>query len=333
MAEVKEEFWRYLLTNYRQLCKVNVMMDYCQAHFETKSFSWTDLTAQKAIYDKVLEDSHTKKYPPTPRYCCRFVNQYVKAIDAQRKEIYEPLLELYLELIHKPPVSSGDMREVSYRTYEVSCLSKTHLLTIRMAEQLDNVGLTTWEAGYLLAEFVTANPELFYDKVCLELGSGVGLTGIVLSYCNPHSIIFSDYTETVLSNIRENININNVRETLDGEQLVCPHIKVVKLDWEHFSPSSYNIDPDVILAADVVYDNELIKALISVLKSFLCQNSKQPKAYIATTKRNDKTFNFFLQLLQDNGIEHTDITNSAKLSNLFCYPREHITLSHLTAKN
>lgn len=39
-------------------------------------------------------------------------------------------------------------------------------------------GLHIWEAGIILARFITFNKELFENKNVLELGCGIGIGGI-----------------------------------------------------------------------------------------------------------------------------------------------------------
>jgi len=66
-----------------------------------------------------------------------------------------------------------------------------------------------WEAGYLLSEFVIAHTVLFEHKRCLELGSGVGLSGLALSlFARPSSVVFTDYSDPVLDNIESNLLIS-----------------------------------------------------------------------------------------------------------------------------
>lgn len=62
--------------------------------------------------------------------------------------------------------SDGEMREVCYKTYDVG--SPVGLVTIKMANQLDSVGLTSWEAGFYLAEyFLSHTGALASDMTCV----------------------------------------------------------------------------------------------------------------------------------------------------------------------
>ncbi|XP_051572228.1 protein-lysine N-methyltransferase EEF2KMT-like, partial [Myxocyprinus asiaticus] len=62
--------------------------------------------------------------------------------------------------------------------------------------------VTWWEVALYLAEWALENPHIFKNKTVLELGSRVGLTGIVV--CRTSSLnkyIFSDCHQTVLQRL------------------------------------------------------------------------------------------------------------------------------------
>lgn len=66
-----------------------------------------------------------------------------------------------------------------------------------------------WDAGWYIAEVIMANQELFSQKRIVELGSGVGLTGIVLyHFCKPEAFYLTDYLDIVLNNCRKNLEIS-----------------------------------------------------------------------------------------------------------------------------
>lgn len=47
-----------------------------------------------------------------------------------------------------------------------------------------------------MADFMALNPEIFENKTCLELGSGVGITGIVLAKkAKVKQLVLTDYTD------------------------------------------------------------------------------------------------------------------------------------------
>ena len=57
-------------------------------------------------------------------------------------------------------------------------------------------------------------------------------------------------------------------------------------------------EADIIFAADVIYDIDDIDYLIRLIKCFLAESPALKKAIIASTKRNEATFEFFLETIQ-----------------------------------
>ena len=71
-------------------------------------------------------------------------------------------------------------------------------------------------------------------------------------------------------------------------------MKVVNLKWEEIDDST-NIVVDVILAADVLYDNTTFEPLARGLSKFISKNVNY--AIMAATVRNESTINEFLNVL------------------------------------
>jgi predicted nicotinamide N-methyase len=107
-------------------------------------------------------------------------------------------------------------------------------------------------AGFFLAEYMASNKELFNNKRCVELGSGIGLTGAVLmSVAQPSHTILTDYLDSVLANLETNIKIN-FPDTPESSNTTLPSWEAKRVDWEVDDVDSLNFDAEVIFAADVV---------------------------------------------------------------------------------
>ncbi|XP_064118503.1 uncharacterized protein LOC135223706 isoform X4 [Macrobrachium nipponense] len=76
-------------------------------------------------------------------------------------------------------------------------------------------------------------------------------------------------------------------------------VSVKRLDWtsDHVQSSC-----DIVLAADVVYDTEIIFPLVLILKEALGK-SDGATAYVASTIRNQDTFNCFRNALVSNNVK------------------------------
>ena len=132
-----------------------------------------------------------------------------------------------------------------------SAASTEHELHIRELS-IDQAGLgcAAWDASILLARFLHAHrhtpPYDLSGKTVLELGSGVGLPGLVCGRY-AHRVVLSDYDEACVSNLRYNIAVNSrgaedEDEQLSAEQRRCRRnlaasTSACVLDW-HEVPSA-----------------------------------------------------------------------------------------------
>jgi predicted nicotinamide N-methyase len=96
-----------------------------------------------------------------------------------------------------------------YQSFRVGSDTSNHHLKIRVFPQHNDVALKVWEAGACLAEYLMAYPDMVANKRVIELGAGVGLTGLVMAACcQPISVYMTDYSATCLENMNHNIAIN-----------------------------------------------------------------------------------------------------------------------------
>lgn len=153
------------------------------------------------------------------------------------------------------------------------------------------------------------NKDLITGKKILELGCGVGLTGLaVVRSCAPKEYVFSDIHPSVLEMLRKNIKINlksdderiSNLDSSDVEADLKIHyngtkVQAVRLPWEDINDSSNAINSDVVLAADVLYDDSCFDSLAAALRYLLRNNGTY--AVVAATVRNAETIEKFLAIL------------------------------------
>eukprot|EP01112_Ceratiomyxa_fruticulosa_P014958 TRINITY_DN4345_c0_g3_i3.p1 TRINITY_DN4345_c0_g3~~TRINITY_DN4345_c0_g3_i3.p1 ORF type:complete len:174 (+),score=38.16 TRINITY_DN4345_c0_g3_i3:42-524(+) len=87
-------------------------------------------------------------------------------------------------------------------------------------------GLLLWPASHTLCNYFVKKPDIFRDQnYVLELGSGVGLCGILSGLVSPEktTAILTDYEESVLNLLQKNIDLNFPKESTK-----C---KVEQLGW------------------------------------------------------------------------------------------------------
>ncbi|DBA02854.1 TPA: hypothetical protein N0F65_006644 [Lagenidium giganteum] len=306
--------WQWLLEAYRAMLPVKQIMKYLETEIGD---NWTSWDFQQSLVDRVLRDSIVDKFPPHKSYVYRFIKTVTDTLEATNHEVCDDLMgELMVFVLQsklaQDAISDEDMHHVSFTVPRPSP-AETTVVTCRVATVFNEVGLKIWEAGWFLADYIVAFPEQFRGRVVLELGAGVGLTGLVLAKCRAHParVVLSDYAPLVMQNLRYNIELN-------ASDLDCP-VDAVTLDWEKWEPEEdgdASMRPDILLAGDCVYDVAAFPALMTVLHAFLGNDAGEEgtrrEAIFATTVRNKKTFQCFLDQLHQHRIEYDDITESAR---------------------
>ncbi|XP_058508787.1 methyltransferase-like protein 22 isoform X2 [Solea solea] len=149
-----------------------------------------------------------------------------------------------------------------------------------MATPLQDVGKQVWRGAFLLADFILSESDLFRGATVLELGAGTGFTSIVMA-TTAKTVYCTDVGEDLLSMCKRNVSFNRHMTELTGGE-----VRVRLLDW--LQPSLCT-DADVdfswteeevadvydntrfIIAADVIYDDELTSGLFRALHG-LCSN-------------------------------------------------------------
>ncbi|NWY73714.1 EF2KT methyltransferase, partial [Erithacus rubecula] len=254
------------------------------------------------------------KYPPSAKYRRCFLTELIKKLESIAAE---PLDELYEALadVLKEEESTHCYKNYLLPTGDCVSLSESTALISG-----GTTGLVTWEAALLLAHWALQNPAVFRDRTILELGSGIGFTGIAIcKTCQPRTFIFSDCHPRVLRQLGENIRLNgfipepdpcSIQPECQGQELEgdnCQNTKVIvaELDWGSVTQEQLlALRADVVIAADVVYDPEIILALTGMLQKLsTCRADRRaPEVFIASTVRNPDTYQLFQAELDKAGI-------------------------------
>ncbi|CAI8053244.1 Methyltransferase-like protein 22 [Geodia barretti] len=204
-----------------------------------------------------------------------------------------------------------------------------HVILIEhaMSTSLEKVGQQVWRGALLMVDYLIGwgNSRL-EDSVVLELGAGTGLVSIVAA-SKAHHVFCTDTGKSVLELCQRNVETNTT--AVGGRS---GSIAVRELDWRHpFSESSSagfcwsQEDMDslshvsLILASDVVYDNDLTGAFFSCLARLYSLVSKPPTVLVSLEKR----LNFSLEDLAVVGpyyqhftrcLEHSYTTSKGELA-------------------
>ncbi|PWN35837.1 uncharacterized protein FA14DRAFT_172440 [Meira miltonrushii] len=274
------------------------------------------------------------------------LERYLEAIpNEQELEINGDLLATYAMLMATANSNQPGSRSVTHylpvsKSFTGSS-SFTPLLpgwnAIQMEEEGTTIsrgttGLKTWEASLRLAGHLVAHPGLLegpsHDMsrkaTILELGCGVGLLGVVARYLSPpnHKIIMTDLDGEVL---------DKARKTAEEHWYQSEGLQVHSLDWIDVQEQEqatcqwldHEAKPDIVIAADIVFDPLLIAPLCSTLALILHRGEKAsnmhanlPFALIASTVRNPSTFQLFRQTLAKYNLHTVEVDLSYPMIDL-----------------
>ncbi|CAJ1075598.1 protein-lysine N-methyltransferase EEF2KMT [Xyrichtys novacula] len=283
------------------------------------SFPWTFLekdleknTSSDLILDILKQTClHPlcQKFPPSTRFRRLFLSELIKRQEAAG---CDPLDELYDAL--SKVVGTEETTEC-YKSYILPGGDAVSLLENVAFISEGTTGLVTWEAALYLAEWALDHQHVFTGRTVLELGSGVGLTGITICRsCSPSRFIFSDCHPSVLQKLRKNVELNGLMEQ------TAPVVSVEELDWMAVTEEEIKqLRADVVIAADVVYDPDVVEALVKLLSKIL-RCSVLHEVLICSTIRNPKTYSSFKQQLEAARISHRVITEPIR--HVFPYNRD-----------
>mmetsp|Transcript_19107 Transcript_19107/g.31832 ORF Transcript_19107/g.31832 Transcript_19107/m.31832 type:complete len:575 (+) Transcript_19107:136-1860(+) len=273
-----------------------------------------DVETQEAIYEKLFLDSESKAriYDVGRKYKLKMTKWIVDKSEMQDQPVFEPFLEIIMESL----TTKYGENEWCYQTFSFASTPGKPLCSIRFRSgSINQVGLVPWEAGMMAVDFAVAYKRFFKGKSLVELGAGVGLSGILLKkVCELSSVLLTDYEQSVLDNLRHNVSVN----TSDNS------VRVAALDWtcqEHVESLS---TANIIIAADCVYDPNMISPLLNVISTLLKLGSSTT-AWLVQSERNRDTFKLFCDTLADMDISVVDetpllpITSKSTHDELFTY--------------
>ncbi|XP_020527903.1 methyltransferase-like protein 22 isoform X1 [Amborella trichopoda] len=189
----------------------------------------------------------------------------------------------------------------------------------KTTSSIPNVGLQVWSTALMLADFVLHTiftSSDFNDAIVLELGAGTGLVGILLARV-ARSVYLTDIDEEILENCSTNVHLNS-KMYLHGESSI--HVR--ELNWNNSWPPEVHCcdDPSlrtkyswslseiqevegalVLLAADVIYSDDLTHSFFDTVGKLMEQGSRKV-LYLCLEKR----YNFSLDELDvvANGYSH-----------------------------
>ena len=222
---------------------------------------WTTAKGQEYLAS-LLDQINESKFKPSIRYLRAFLQRYVSLLEQEGFILEdESLVCLLMRLQFQ---GKGDNRElpnpmeVCHVSFSIPTGIKSNSSTyderqvgFQVYPHHNDVGVRKfWEAGAALTEFLMVQPYNLYlhNRRVLELGAGLGLTGLVLAgQCATKSMHLTDYTNATLENMTKNVQQNRDWLAIQGKLNRLrwgntnvssnPVITTGYLEWDEFSKS------------------------------------------------------------------------------------------------
>lgn len=141
-----------------------------------------------------------------------------------------------------------------------------------------------WPSSLVMAEYLEKNQHIVKSKKIIELGCGLGLSGIVAGMLGG-KVLMTDYQQSALDFAAKNWSRNV------GQINCSTHL----LDWRQ---PDLQEKFDLILAADVAYESKVFPHLIRTFKKMVA-----PNGTILITEPNRKFARDFIEQLRKTDFE------------------------------
>jgi predicted nicotinamide N-methyase len=161
----------------------------------------------------------------------------------------------------------------------------------------DLTGQVVWIAAKVLCQYIQKNAPLFKDKILLELGSGTGLPGLLMSHY-AKSITLTDFNKIVLELLEKNVEQNQ-----SGNECLCK-----QLAWgneeqmSQFKEHSF----DYIIGADIVFWSDSIEPLLVTIDRLL-KKDKNSMFVLSFQTRAKNTEAFLFKKAEELGFVIEDV--------------------------
>ncbi|CAL8462291.1 g1822 [Coccomyxa elongata] len=217
-----------------------------------------------------------------------------------------------------PPYVDQDGDLVLDRCHQVG---KAVAIHHACSTDLSRVGLQVWPGALLLADYILEHEKHFDGCVGMEVGAGTGFAGLVLAQ-SARRVFLTDHDAGVMCNCQRNVEANAsefrhgpgvalVRHLdlfhavpSDPGKNLCAgrHSGITSADTGNEAQETFQWRPEnladladlqVILAADIIYDDDLTEAFMRLVESFLMPDQSKPglqrTLLLATEKRYNIT--------------------------------------------
>ena len=193
--------------------------------------------------------------------------------------------DFVFHLFDDPEDDPYETKEYVFSKLPDNCPNKTILLRGHSEIQV-STGLALWLGSEVMCQHLINHPGMVRGKNILELGSGMGLCGIVCHYLGASKVLMTDGDKDVLENLRHNVSLNLGGE---DEEQKCKQDRIEgEIKYERISSSTVscpqliwgkgkNTDDfqklhglaDVVIATDCVYTPQSLEPMWQTIHHLL----------------------------------------------------------------
>ncbi|KAJ6692182.1 METHYLTRANSFERASE-RELATED [Salix purpurea] len=162
----------------------------------------------------------------------------------------------------------------------------------------------------LLNDYLAKNAEMLRGCSIIELGSGVGVTGILCSrFCR--QLLLTDHNDEVLKILKKNIELCVSSENPN----CCAELVAEKLEWgnsDHIDQilQRYSGGFDLILGADICFQQSSIPFLFDTVEHLLHVRGGQCKFILAYISRAKTIDSLIMKQAADHGMRIVEVTGT-----------------------
>lgn len=274
------------------------------------------LDEQRALIAATCGHALNQRYPVRRSYQEAFIKRLMQVLK-DHEELHDDIYDSLCGQLAKVSVSAAADGSVSPAAptsptsptpssyaYKHYLLQPSTHITLRESTSFvseGTTGLCTWEAALALGDYLLEHADslLQGNKNILELGAGAGLIGILLKQralqLSTGQVLLTDGSAACVQLMRDNIALN-FKETPQEEVPQCAQLRWHEVDT---FPWSQYATPELLLAADVIYDDSQFDPLLRALDFIFKLSGNRCQMLLASTVRNVDTLHEFMQQLGD----------------------------------
>ncbi|XP_008449636.1 uncharacterized protein LOC103491460 [Cucumis melo] len=172
----------------------------------------------------------------------------------------------------------------------------------------DLTGQLVWPGALLMNNYLSQHAHLLQGCSIIELGSGVGITGILCSkFC--HKVVLTDHNEEVLKILKKNIQLHASPESLGNSA----ELAAEKLEWGNSDQITQVMDKhsggfDLILGADICFQQSSVPLLFKTAERLLQVRGRgKCKFILAYVSRARSMDTLILDEASRHGMQMTEV--------------------------